>query len=147
MPYCFGENKYPGVPRIQLNEIDEKPFYIDNTFIEPIRVMHARLPIFGFRIKNIAYLTDVKTIEQTSIDKLKGLDILIINALRIDEHISHLSLSEALEISKKIDAKMTYFTHMSHDMGLHDDINKILPDNIQLAYDQLTIENDDDVVM
>lgn len=146
MPYCFGENRYPGVPRIQLNEIDEQPFHIDNILIEPIRVMHARLPILGFRIKNVAYLTDVKTLEQTSIDKLQGLDILIINALRIEEHISHISLSEALDISKKIGAKMTYFTHMSHDMGLHDDINAILPDNIQLAYDQLTIECDDVVI-
>lgn len=140
MPYCFGENPYPGVPSIQLNEIDENPFEIDNITIQPIRVMHAKLPIFGYRINNFAYLTDVKTIEEKSFEQLKDLDLLIINALRIEKHISHISLEEALGMAKKIGAKMTYFTHMSHDIGLHNEINSNLPDNIQFAYDQLSVE-------
>ena len=139
MPYCFAENKYPGVPLIQLHTIDENEFYIDKLKIQPIRIMHARLPILGFRIGKVAYLTDVKTIAESEIEKLKGLDTLVINALRIDKHISHLSLSEALEIATKIGAGKTYFTHMSHDMGLHEEVNQILPPTIQLAYDGLKI--------
>jgi len=103
--------------------------------------MHARLPILGFRIGKVAYLTDVKTIGDHSIERLQGLDVLVLSALRMSEHISHLSLKEALEIAIKIGARKTYFTHMSHDIGLHEDVTKLLPLNIQLAYDglQLTI--------
>jgi len=139
MPYCFGENKYPGVPIIHLHEIDENEFLVDNVRIQPIRIMHARLPILGYRIGQFAYLTDVKTIESKSIDKLKGLDILVINALRIDKHISHINLEEAIDIAHKIGANKTYFTHMSHDMGMHQAVNAILPLNIQLAYDGLQL--------
>jgi phosphoribosyl 1,2-cyclic phosphate phosphodiesterase len=139
MPYCFAENKYPGVPLIKLHEISEEPFTIGELEIQPIRVMHARLPILGYRFGHIAYLTDVKTIEDKSIEQLKGLDILVINALRPQKHISHLSLDEAIEIATKIGAKETYFTHMSHDMGLHNEVNMILPEHIQLSYDGLEL--------
>lgn len=139
MPYCFAENKYPGVPRIELSEISEDDFYLDDIKITPVRIMHARLPILGFRINNFAYLTDVKTIPESSFDKLKGLDVLVINALRIEEHIAHLNLNDAIKISQKINAKSTFFTHFSHDMGLHENINNQLPENIQLSYDNLTI--------
>lgn len=139
MPYCFVENKYPGVPLIKLHEISETPFTIGELEVQPIRVMHARLPILGYRFNKIAYLTDVKTIEERSIEKLKGLDLLVINALRPDKHISHLSLNEAVEIATKIGAKETYFTHMSHDMGLHHEVDKILPDTIHLSYDGLEL--------
>jgi phosphoribosyl 1,2-cyclic phosphate phosphodiesterase len=141
MPYCFGDNRYPGVPTINLHEIDENSFEIENTTIQPIRIMHAKLPILGFRINNIAYLTDVKTIDDKAIEQLQNLDVLVLNALRINDHISHLSLSEALEIAAKIAAKKTYFTHISHDLGLHDEINCILPSNIQLAYDGMIINS------
>lgn len=143
MPYCFGENKYPNVPTIHLNEIDENAFYIEHLRILPIRIMHEKLPILGFRIGNTAYLTDVKTMDDKAIEQLKGLDVLVLNALRINKHISHLSLNEALELASKIGAKQTYFTHMSHDMGLHQEVNQMLPPNIQLAYDglQLTINS------
>lgn len=140
MPYCFGENKYPGAPLINLNEITENEFFIKNLKIIPIRIMHARLPILGFRIGDVAYLTDVKTIEDKSIKQLQNLKVLIINALRPAKHIAHLSLDEALEIAERIGATETYFTHMSHDMGLHEDVNRSLPDYIQLAYDGLTLE-------
>lgn len=139
MPYCFGENKYPGVPAIELHEITEDEFFIDNIRIQPIRILHAKLPIFGFRIGKFAYLTDVKTLEDESFEMLKDLDILVLNALRHKKHISHLSLAEALEVSGKIGARETYFTHMSHDMGLHGETNLSLPDHHQLAYDGLTL--------
>ena len=139
MPYSFVENKYPGVPVIHTHPIGTDPFYIKDIEITPVRIMHAQLPILGFRIGNFAYLTDVKTIDKQEVDKLKGLDLLIINALRIREHHSHLSLSESLELTHKIGAKATWFTHMSHDMGLHDEIEKTLPENIHLAYDGLVL--------
>ena len=139
MPYCFGENKYPNVPTIHLHQIDENEFYVDNVKVQPIRIMHAKLPILGYRIGNMAYLTDVKTIDEESYERLKNLDILVINALRINSHISHLSLEEALEITRKIGAKETYFTHISHDMGLHDEVNPTLPAHVQIAYDGLRI--------
>jgi phosphoribosyl 1,2-cyclic phosphate phosphodiesterase len=138
--YSFNENKYPGVPLIQLHEIDEYIFDIHGLKIQPIRLMHANLPILGFRIGNAAYLTDVKTIANESIDLLKNLDILVLNALRPDKHISHLSLVEAIDLANKIGARETYFTHMSHDMGKHEPINQLLPRNMHLAYDGLKIK-------
>ena len=139
MPYCFADIKYPGVPIIHLHEINENIFFINNLKIEPIRIMHARLPILGFRVGKVAYLTDIKTISDRSIEKLQNLDVLVMNALRIKNHISHLSLSEAIEIAIKIGARKTYFTHMSHDIGLHEEITKTLPENIELAYDGLQL--------
>lgn len=140
MPYSFAENKYPGVPLIQLCEIDETPFRINGTEIQPIRVMHAKLPILGFRIGRAAYLTDVKSMDEKAIQQLQGLDLLVLNALRINKHISHISLSEALELADKIGARKTYFTHMSHDMGLHNEIDCILPEHIHLSYDGLELD-------
>jgi len=141
MPYCFGDNLYPGVPMLQLHEITEKSkFYIDQVEIQAVRVMHAKLPILGFRIGNIAYLTDVKTLDNKAIEQLQYLDLLVINALRQFPHISHLSLQEAIELSEKINAKETYFTHISHDMGKHAEVEAHLPSHIHLAYDGLEIE-------
>ncbi len=139
MPYCFVENRYPGVPTINLNEITEQQFKINNLIVQPIRIMHASLPILGFRIGKIAYLTDVKTINEKSIELLKDLDILVINALRLNKHFSHLSVEEALIMADRIGAKRTYFTHISHDMGLHEIMNKLLPENIYLSYDGLKL--------
>jgi len=137
MSYCFNDIKYPGVPLIQLHEINENDFFIENIRIQSIRVMHANLPVLGFRIGKMAYLTDIKTIEDRSIERLQNLDVLVMNALRVSNHISHLSLKEAIEIAGRIGARKTYFTHMSHDIGLHDEVNKLLPENIQLSYDGL----------
>jgi len=139
MPYCFVDLKYPGVPRIHLHEISETEFFIDDIRVIPIRIMHAKLPILGFRVGQLAYLTDMKTISEQSIDKLQGLDVLVMNALRINTHVSHLSLNEAIEIAQKIGARKTYFTHMSHDIGLNAEVNRLLPENIQLAYDGLKL--------
>lgn len=140
MPYCFSEVKYPGVPNIILNTIDTEPFIIGGTEITPIRVMHYKLPILGYRIKSFAYLTDVKTIPETEYSKLKDLDILVISALRIEEHLSHQTLEEAIVNAKKIGAKKTYFIHFSHQIGLQHIVEKSLPDTMYMAYDGLCLE-------
>ncbi len=140
MPYCFNEKNYPGVPKINLNVIDENSFEINHINIQPIRVMHAHLPILGFRIGKAAYLTDIKTLDERAIEQLSGLDLLIINALRIEPHISHLSLKESIILAQIIDARQTFFTHISHDMGLHDEINASLPPRIRLSYDGLSYD-------
>lgn len=140
MPYCFAENKYPGVPSINLHEIiDDKPFTIENIEVIPINVLHYKLPIFGYRIDNFAYLTDVKTIPETEYDKLKNLDVLVISALRHREHMSHQTVEDAIAQVKKIAPKRAYFIHMCHDIGLHKEEDAKLPSNIHLAYDGLEI--------
>ncbi len=140
MPYCFKEKLYPGVPRITLNNIEESTFNIGNLTIKPIRVMHASLPILGFRIGNMAYLTDVKTLPDEAFEHLRDLDVLILNALRVQTHIAHLTIEEAVELASKIGARKTYFTHFSHDAGKHADVEKTLPDTMFLSYDNLQIE-------
>lgn len=141
IPYAFAEHKYPGVPIIELNEIDSRPFRVEGIEVIPVRLMHALLPIFGYRIANFAYLTDLKTIPEEEFPKLQGLDMLVMNALRIKEHISHQNLEQALENVRRIGAKRTYFVHMSHQIGLHKDVQAILPENVFLAYDGLEIES------
>lgn len=140
IPYCFAKHKYPGIPEIKLTKIENKPFEIEGIPIIPIRLMHARLPILGYRIENFAYLTDLKTIPDEEYEKLKGLDVLVMNALRPKEHISHQNIEQALQNVKKIGAKRTYFTHMSHHFGLHSEMEKILPQGVYLPYDGLEIE-------
>lgn len=141
MPYCFTPNRYGGVPDIKINSINDKnTFEIGNIQIIPIRVMHHKLPILGFRIKDFAYLTDVKSIPEREYEKLKGLNVLVLSALRNTEHISHQNLQEALIMSDRIAAKQTYFSHMSHEMGLHAKKDKELPENVNFAYDGLEID-------
>mgnify|MGYP000877795813 FL=1 len=141
MPYCFLPQRYGGVPDIKINRINEfDSFDVEGIRVIPIRVMHYKLPIMGFRIKNFAYLTDVKSIPETEYEKLKGLSTLVVSALRKTEHISHQSLEEALNISERIAAKTTYFSHMSHEIGLHAEIEKELPKNTHFAYDGLEID-------
>lgn len=140
MPYCFEEKRYPGVPVLNLNKIElDKPFNIEGIEIIPIRLMHYQLPIFGYRIANFAYLTDVKYIPDEEFSKLKDLDVLVIDALRIEEHISHENLEEALDSIKRIAPKKAYLTHMSHQIGLHEDVQKTLPHNVFLSYDGLEL--------
>ncbi len=142
MYYCFAENKYPGVPNINLIAIDQIKFKVGNTVIQPIQLMHYKLPILGFRIGNFAYLTDVKTIDDDSMSQLKDLDVLVINALRHHNHIAHLTMEEALILSNKIGAKHTYLTHMSHELGPHDVISAQIPSNVSFAYDGLVLDID-----
>lgn len=140
MPYCFGASLYPGVPKINLIEINPScEFKIENIQITPIRVMHGKLPILGYRIGDMAYLTDVSYIPEEEYSKLSGLKVLIISALRHKAHPSHQNLEEALANANRIDAEKTYFIHMSHDIGLHQTSNTILPKNIELSYDGLVI--------
>ncbi len=140
MPYCFRDKLYPGVPKITLNNINENAFNIGKLMIQPIRIMHASLPILGFRIGKMAYLTDVKTMPEAAFEHLRDLDVLILNALRVQTHISHLTLDEAVDLAGKIGARKTYFTHFSHDAGKHADVERTLPDNIFLSYDNFQIE-------
>ncbi len=138
--YAFAENPYPGVPKIHLNAIENKPFYIEQTRIEPIRGMHYKLPILGYKIGQFAYITDMNFISDTELEKIKGIDTLVINALRIEKHISHFNLEEALEVIRKAKVKQAYLTHIGHQLGLYESISEQLPQNVQLAYDGLKIE-------
>jgi Metal-dependent hydrolases of the beta-lactamase superfamily I len=140
MPYCFAPYTYGGVPDITVRRIDDKEtFHIETVKVIPIRVMHYRLPILGFRIRDFAYLTDVKTIPETEFEKLEGLDTLVISALRKTEHISHQTLEQALEMVNRVKPETAFFTHMSHEMGLHATVEGDLPPNVFLAYDGLEI--------
>ena len=140
IPYAFSENPYPGVPEIELCDINDDVFYICNTKIIPIRGYHYKLPIYGFRIDNLCYITDMNKIDPQEIEKIKGVDILIINALRHLSHISHFTVNEALDIIKQVAPRQAYLTHLSHQIGLHRDIEMTLPENIHLAYDGLTLQ-------
>lgn len=141
LAYCFAEHPYPGVPHYNLIEInDSDPFDCAGITIEPIPVMHYRLPILGFKIGSLAYITDCKTISQEQIERLHGIPLLVLNALRIEEHISHISLSQALEIIDQIQPGRAVLIHMSHNIGLHAETSKLLPDNVELAYDGATYE-------
>lgn len=144
IPYSFTENKYPGVPTFHLNEVKvDENFFIEDVEIKPIRLMHYKLPILGYRIKNFAYLTDLKYIPEEEYKKLENLDVLVMNALRIGDHMSHQNLGEALENIKRISPKKTYLTHMSHHIGLHEEVQKTLPPNVYLSYDGLEIDIND----
>mgnify|MGYP001948822712 FL=1 len=139
--YIFDEkNRYPGVPDLQINEIIEgTPFKIVNKVAEPIKALHGGLEIFGFKIDNFVYLTDVKQMEDKEIEKIKGVDVLVVNALRITPSPSHFNLSEALAFVEKVKPQKTYFTHISHLLGFHAEVEKNLPKNVHLAYDNLVI--------
>ena len=139
--YIFDEkNKYPGVPSVNSNKIHfDLSFFLNKEKITPVKVLHNKLSVMGYRIRDFAYLTDVKTISEKELKKLKNLDVLVINALKKESHISHLSLDEAIEIIKKLNPNRSYITHISHLMGFHDEIEKSLPTGINLAYDNLKI--------
>ncbi|GLB49720.1 MBL fold metallo-hydrolase [Neptunitalea lumnitzerae] len=138
--YIFAtENRYPGAPAVKEFVIDNQPFKIGNTFVTPINAMHNRLQVYGFRFFDFAYLTDVKTIEDSEVEKLKNLKVLVVNALRIEPHHSHFNLEEALEFVEKVKPERTYFTHISHLLGFHAEVEERLPENVFLAYDNLKI--------
>lgn len=140
MPYIFVKDRYPGVPRLEMVEIRNESFLVDDIPVLPIRIMHYTLGIFAYRIGRFAYITDMKSIPQEELPKLQDLDILVVNALRIKEHLSHQNLEQALAFAHSVKAKATYFIHMSHDMGLHDVMEKALPANVFFAYDGLELE-------
>jgi phosphoribosyl 1,2-cyclic phosphate phosphodiesterase len=138
--YAFAEHKYPGVPEYQLITIGTSPFFVGDVAVIPIRVWHHKLPVLGFRFGNLAYITDANRIDNSEMDKLRNLDVLIINGLREEEHLSHFSLSEALNVISELLPKRAFITHISHQMGLHNSVNAQLPPNVVLAYDGLVLE-------
>ena len=133
------ENKYPGAPSVDIQIIENSPFTLKGMDVIPINGFHNKLQVFGFRFKDFAYLTDMKTIEDEEQEKLKGLEVLVINALRHEPHESHYNLSEALELIEKVQPKQAYLTHISALLGFHDDVEKTLPENVFLAYDELEL--------
>ena len=138
--YAFEENKYPGTPQIKLIEINEKPFLIDGIDIQSIKTEHYKKPVFGYRIGKFTYITDTNYISDSEIKKIEGSEVIVINALRKEKHISHFSLDEAVSLLKKLKPKKAYLTHISHLMGTYEEISKELPDFIKLAYDNLQLE-------
>jgi phosphoribosyl 1,2-cyclic phosphate phosphodiesterase len=137
--YAFSEKKYPGVPQINLCVIDEEAFIIGDIPVLPISVWHMNMKVFGYRFGNFTYITDANRIDDTEKEKIKGSEILVVNALRKEPHISHFSLDEAVNLAQELEVPETYFTHISHQLGLHEVINKELPLNIKLAHDGLQL--------
>jgi len=139
--YIFEEkNKYPGAPTVDINLVkNNEPFSIGDTLVTPINVMHNKVQVFGYRVGDFTYLTDVKTIAPEELEKIKGSKVVVVNALRIEPHISHFNLEEALAFIDLIQPEKAYLTHISHLLGFHDEIEKSLPSNVHLAYDNLTI--------
>jgi len=137
--YAFAEYKYPGVPQLDLHTIDDDIFNIGGVKIQPINVWHHKMPVKSFRIGDFTYITDANRIEEEELEKIKGSEVVVINALRKESHISHFTLEEAISILEKIKPKKAYLTHISHLLGLHEEVEKELPDYIQIAYDGLTI--------
>lgn len=136
--YVF-ENNYPGIPQLEIHEIRNEPFLIQNLHIRPIQVLHHKLPVLGFRFMNFTYITDANTIPEEEFYKLEGSKTLVINALQKDDHISHFTLQEALDVIERVKPEKAYLTHISHKMGLHEQISGELPPNVVLAYDGLCI--------
>jgi phosphoribosyl 1,2-cyclic phosphate phosphodiesterase len=138
--YIFNpELKYPGAPSVNPQIIHKTKFIVAGLEVVPIEVFHGKLPITAYRFQNFAYLTDVKYVEKSEKEKLKNLDILVVDALRIDAHPTHFNLKEALEFVEEIQPKKAYFTHISHKLGFHDEVSKLLPNNVYLAFDGLKI--------
>ncbi|MFO8066858.1 MAG: MBL fold metallo-hydrolase [Bacteroidales bacterium] len=137
--YAFEDFKYPGVPKINLKKIPNSVFSINSQNIIPIHAMHLKMPVVGFRIGNLSYLTDANYIKKNELDKMKGSKVVIINALRKKKHISHFNLDEAISIIQEIKPEKAYLTHISHQMGFHKEVQKELPENIFLAYDGLRV--------
>jgi phosphoribosyl 1,2-cyclic phosphate phosphodiesterase len=138
--YAFHNKNYPGVPQMELHRIHEKPFVLgDRTWI-PLPVMHAKMPVLGFRIGPLSYITDANFISIETQEKIRGSEVLILNALRHQQHISHFTLSEAIEMATQLEIPKVYFTHISHQLGLHEEVSSSLPQHMQLAYDGLKLQ-------
>lgn len=138
--YAFSKENYPGIPRLLLNLIDGQTFSIDGIKITPLEVLHLKMPVLGFRFGNFSYITDANFIPDETLKKLDGTEVLVLNALQRTPHISHFNLDEALAMVEKIRPTQTYFTHISHNLGLHADVSKELPDNVMLSYDGLQLD-------
>ncbi len=137
--YIFAEIQYPGIPQVDLYDFDEEPFTIGDIELQPVEVLHFKLPVKGFRINDFAYITDANFISEEEKNKLRGLNVLVLNALRREPHLSHFTLSEAVAMVAELKPRKAYLTHISHQLGLHESISRELPDNIELAVDGLQI--------
>ncbi len=138
--YAFAKDRYPGAPIISFNPIHDDPFMVEAVEVIPIKVKHAGMPVLGFRFGDLAYITDAKQIDDEELEKVVGCKIVVLNALRKTEHHSHLNLEEALRLMEIINPERGYFTHISHLLGKHHDVEKELPENIHLAYDGLVVK-------
>lgn len=138
-PYAFAETKYPGVPEINMNTIALDPFMVGDIPVTPILVWHLKMPVWAFRFGSFTYITDANRIDDAEKQKITGTEIIVLNALRKATHISHFNLQEAIDLSTELKVKQAYFTHISHQLGLHKAVNKELPSHMQLAYDGLTL--------
>jgi len=138
-PYIFSEIKYPGIPKIELHTIFDEPFKIRDTTFIPINVLHYKMPVKAFRVGNITYITDANFISEEEKEKIRGSEIIIVNALRKEEHISHFTFEQAIALMEDLKPKKAYFTHISHQLGLHEEIKKQLPSWIEPAYDGLSV--------
>ncbi len=138
-PYVFADFKYPGIPDIQLNNIDDTPFIVGDIPVTPIYVWHLKMPVLAFRFGDFTYITDANRIDESEKAKITGSKILVVNALRKEKHISHFTLQEAVALGQELGVPQVYFTHISHQLGKHSAINAELPNGIQLAYDGLKL--------
>jgi phosphoribosyl 1,2-cyclic phosphate phosphodiesterase len=138
--YAFAERKYPGVPEINLNLIATEPFVVGDIPVQPVEVWHMKMPVLGFRFGKFTYITDANRLDDEAKEKVRGSEIIVLNALRKEPHISHFSLSEAIALVRELQIPQAYFTHISHQLGRHDDVSRELPNGIELAYDGLVIE-------
>ena len=138
--YAFMKDTYPGIPRLLFHLIDDGPFSVNGVDVLPLPVMHLKMPVHGFRFGNFSYITDANFIPEETFEKLKGTEILVLNALQREPHISHFNLVEALQVIEKIRAKKTYLTHISHKLGTHAEVSRELPANVMLAYDGLQLD-------
>ena len=141
--YVFAENKYPGVPRVDTIPITTTPFQIKGTTITPIRVMHHRLPVLGFRFGGFTYITDANFIDEDQKELIKGSEVVVLNALQKSPHISHFTFDEAVSLGEELGARKTYLTHISHKLGTHREVKHELPEGVELAYDELTVTLED----
>lgn len=138
--YAFAEKKYPGVPNLELIDIDMEPFIIGNIPVIPIMVWHMQMPVFGFRFGSFTYITDANRIDENEKNKIRGSKVLVVNALRKEKHISHFALQEAIALVRELNVPTAYFTHISHQLGKHDEIESQLPEGIHLAFDGLKLD-------
>ena len=139
-PYAFSDSKYPGLPEIHLNTIDETAFDVNELHIQPILTWHLKMPVYAFRFGKFSYVTDANRIDEADRQKLRGSEVIVLNALRKEKHISHFNLEEAIAVVKDLQIPRAYFTHISHQLGLHDVINRELPAGMELAYDGLSFD-------
>jgi phosphoribosyl 1,2-cyclic phosphate phosphodiesterase len=138
--YAFADKKYPGVPNLELNTINLDPFEIGDIPILPVQVWHMKMPVYGFRFGKFTYITDANRIDEEEKEKIRGSEVVVVNALRKEKHISHYTLEEAIELVQELEVPKAYFTHISHQLGKHHDVEKKLPKGIHLAYDGLELE-------